>query len=97
MKTRKALLGWLVCASAVLGGGIAVASAILGDVITGPITAINVNTVTILGHAYPIATGSAAYAAAQKLQPGQVVDVQLNGSAKSSASQVINITLHAGG
>ena len=96
MKTRKALLGWLVCASAALSGGIAVASAILGDVITGPITAINVNTVTILGHAYPIATGSAAYAAAQKLQPGQVVDVQLNGSAKSSESQVINITLHAG-
>jgi len=76
LKTRKALLGWLVCASAALSGGIAVASAILGDVITGPITAINVNTVTILG---------------------QVVDVQLNGSAKSSASQVINITLHAGG
>lgn len=96
MKTRKALLGWLACASAALGGGIAMASAILGDVITGPITAINVNMVNIQGHIYPIATGSAAYDAAQRLKPGQLVDVQLNGPAKSSDSQVINITLHSG-
>ena len=97
MKTRKALLGWLVCASAALGGGIAVASAILGDVVTGTITAINVNMVNIQGHVYPIATGSAAYEAVKTLQPGQVVDVQLNGPAKSSESQVINITVHWGG
>ena len=73
------------------------ASAILGDVVTGTITAININMVNIQGHIYPIATGSAAYQAVQTLQPGQVVDVQLNGSAKSSDSQVINITLHSGG
>jgi hypothetical protein len=96
LKARHALLGWLVCASVALGGGIAVASAILGDVISGTITAINVNMVSIQGRAYPIATGSAAYAAAQTLKPGQVVDVQLNGPAKSSESQVINITLHSG-
>lgn len=94
MNPRHALLGWLVCASAALGGGIAMASAILGDVVTGTITAINGSMVNIQGTVYPIATGSAAYAAVQTLKPGQVVDVQLNGPAKSSTSQVINITLH---
>ncbi len=94
MKTRHAFLGWLVCASAALGGGIAVAAAVPGEVVTGPITAINGNMVNIQGHVYPIATGSAAYAAVTKFQPGQIVDVQLNGLAKSSTSQVINITLH---
>ena len=97
MKTRHALLGWLVCASAALGGGTAMASAMPGDVVTGAITAINGNMVNIQGQIYPIATASAAYSVVQNFTPGQVVDLQLNGPAKSSASQVINLTLHAGG
>jgi hypothetical protein len=96
LKAKRTLLGWLACASVALGGGIAGASAIPGDVVTGPITAINGNMVSIQGHIYSIAAGSAAYAAAQTLKPGQVVDVQLDGPAKSSASQVLNITLHWG-
>ena len=96
MKARHALLGWLVCAGAALGGGLAMASAMPGDVVTGTITAISGNMVNIQGQTYPIATDSAAYAAAQTFKPGQVVDLQLNGPAKSSASQVINITLHWG-
>ena len=96
MKTKQALLGWLVCASAALGGGVAAASAIPGEVVTGTITAINGNMVNIQGHIYTIAGGSAAYAAAQTFKPGQLVDVQLNGPAKSSASQAINITVHWG-
>ncbi len=94
MKTRHAFLGWLVCASAALGAGIAVAAAVPGEVVTGPITAINGNMVNIQGHVYPIATRSAAYEVVSKFQPGQIVDVQLDGPAKSSTSQVINITLH---
>ncbi len=94
MKTKHALLGWLVCASAALGGGTAVATAVPGEVVTGTITAINGNMVNIQGHIYAIATDSAAYAAVQTFKPGQVVDVQLNGPAASSSSQVINITLH---
>jgi hypothetical protein len=97
LKTKQALLGWLVCASAALGGGIAQASAMPGDVVTGTITAINGNMVNIQGVIYPIATGSAAYEAVATLKPGQLVDVQLNGPAKSSASQAINITVHWGG
>jgi hypothetical protein len=96
LKTRHTVLGWLVCASAALGGGIALAAAVPGEVVTGPITAINVNIVNIQGHIYTITTGSAAYEAVGKFQPGQIVDVQLDGPAKSSASQAINITLHWG-
>lgn len=96
MRARDALLGWLACAGASLGGGTALASAIPGEVVTGPLTAINGNMVSIQGHIYPIATGSAAYETVTKFQLGQIVDVQLDGPVKSSTSQVINITLHWG-
>ena len=94
MKTKRALLGWLACASLALGGGLAVASMSPGDVVTGTITAINGNMINIQGQIYAIAAGSAAYAEVHTLKPGQVVDVQLNGPAKSSSSQAVNITLH---
>jgi hypothetical protein len=94
LKARHAFLGWLACASAVLGGGVVMAAAVPGEVVTGPISVINGNMVNIQGHIYSIAVGSAAYGMATKFQPGQIVDVQLDGPAKSSASQVINITLH---
>jgi len=96
LNARHALLGWLACASVALGSGIAVANTVPGEIVTGTITAINGNMVNIQGQVYPIATDSAAYAAVQTFKPGQLVDVQLNGPAKSSASQAINITLHWG-
>jgi hypothetical protein len=96
LKTRKALLGWLVCASALLGGGIAVASQAPGEVVTGTITAINGNMVNVQGKVYSIAAASPAYGVVQNFKPGQLVDLQLNGPAKSSSSQVVNITLHSG-
>ena len=95
MKTRNRFLGWLAWASLALGG-LAVASTTVGDLVTGTITAINGNMVNIDGHVYSIETGSPAYEAATKLKPGQVVDVQLTGPAKSSSSQAITITLHQG-
>ena len=96
MKTRQALLGWLACASVALSGGIAVASTVPGEVVTGTVTAINGRAVTIQGKTYAIATNSAAYAVVANFKPGQLVDVQLNGPAKSSTSQAINIVLHQG-
>jgi len=95
LKTRNRFLGWLAWASLALGG-LAVASTTVGDLVTGTITAINGNMVNIDGHVYSIETGSPAYEAATKLKPGQVVDVQLTGPAKSSSSQAITITLHQG-
>ena len=96
MKARHAVLGWLVCASAALGGGIAVASKVPGDIVTGTITAINGNMVTIHGQTYLIAGATPAYSEAQNFKPGQVVDLQLDGPAKSSTSHVISILLHQG-
>ena len=96
MKARQAFLGWLACASAALGGGMVMASAMPGDVVTGTITAINGNMVNVQGQVYPIAAASAAYSVVQNFKPGQLVDLQLNGPAKSSSSQVVNITLHNG-
>ena len=96
MKARQAILGWLVCASAALSGGVASASTVPGEVVTGTINAINGNMVNIQGKVYPIATDSAAYAVVTNFKPGQVVDVILNGPAKSEMSQAINIVLHQG-
>ena len=79
-----------------LGGGLAVATMAPGEVVTGTITAINGNMINVQGHIYSIAAGSAAYAVVTTFKPGQLVDVQLDGPAKSSVSQVINITLHTG-
>ena len=67
-----------------------------GDVITGTITAVSGNSVTIGTHVYPISAGSAAAAAAAKLAPGQYVDVQLDGLASSTSSRVVNIVVRHG-
>ncbi len=97
MKARKAILGWLACASVALGGGTGLASTVPGELVTGTITAINGNMVNIQGAIYPIVTGSPAYEVVSHFKPGQLVDVQLDGPAKSSNSQAINIVLHEGG
>ena len=95
MKTRNRFLGWLAWASLALGG-LAVASTTIGELVTGAITAINGNMVSIDGHIYSYAAGSPAYEASTKFKPGQIVDVQLDGPAKSSSSQAVTITLHQG-
>jgi len=97
LNARKAILGWLACAGMALGGGSGIASTVPGDVVTGTITAINGNMVNIQGTIYPIATGTAAYEVVSHFKTGQLVDVQLDGPAKSSNSQAINIVLHEGG
>lgn len=94
MKTKQALLGWLACAGLALGGGVAVATTVPGEIVTGQIMSINGNMINLGGQVYPIAAGSAAYAAVTTFKPGQTVDVQLDGPAKSSSSHAINITLH---
>jgi hypothetical protein len=95
LKTRNRFLGWLAWVSVALGG-LAVASTTVGDLVTGTIIAINGNMINIDGHIYSIETGSPAYEASTKFKPGQIVDVQLIGPAKSSSSQAITITLHQG-
>lgn len=72
------------------------ASTTIGDLITGTITAISGNMVNIEGHVYSIEAGSPAYEASTKFKPGQIVDVQLDGPAKSTAAHAVTITLHQG-
>ena len=94
MKAKQALLGWLACTGLALGGGIAVATTVPGEIVTGQIVTINGNMINVGGQIYPIAAGSAAYAVVTNFKPGQIVDVQLDGPAKSSSSHCINIMVH---
>jgi hypothetical protein len=96
LNIRHALFALLASAGAVLGGPGASATVMGGDVVTGTITSLNGQVININGHTYPIAGASAAAAAASKLSPGQVVDVQLDGPASSSGSRAINIVLRKG-
>ena len=96
MKLRNTLFAVLASGCAVLGSGSASATVMGGDVVTGPITSVNGQAININGKSYVISSGSAAAAAAPKLSPGQVVDVQLDGPASSSGSRVVNIVVHKG-
>jgi hypothetical protein len=96
LNAKHTLLALIASVSATLGSSAVLASKIPGDMVTGTLTAANGQAVTVSGHVYPIQAGSPATAAAAHVTPGQVVDVQLNGPASSSASQVVNITPHVG-
>ena len=96
MKLRNALFAVLASGCAVLGSASASATVMGGDRVTGPITSVSGQAININGKTYVISGGSAAAAAAPKLSPGQVVDVQLDGPASSSGSRAVNIVIHKG-
>jgi hypothetical protein len=76
-----------------LGSGSALASRIPGDVITGPVTAVTRESVTIEGHQYHIRQGSPAASVVPHVTPGQSVEVHLDGPASSSRSEVIHVVV----
>ncbi len=79
------------------GAGASWANRLVGDVITGQITAISgVDAVSIGGQMYSVQAGSAASQVLPTLAVGQIVDAMLNGPASTSQSQVISISLHTG-
>jgi hypothetical protein len=83
--------------AAVLGAGSAQANQIPGVLISGHITSITGSEwIKIDGKNYRIKSGSPAAAAVGKLTPGQMVDIQLNGPANTSMSEVINVLTHSG-
>jgi hypothetical protein len=71
----------------------ALASRIPGDVITGPVTAVTRESVTIDGHQYHIRQGSPAAAIVPHIAPGQNVEVHLDGPAGVSRSEVIHVVV----
>jgi hypothetical protein len=86
----------VVMACVALSSSLALGNKRPGDVITGPVTSVSVQSLTIQGHNYLIKAGSPAMRAAANLAPGQLVDVQLDGPASSSSSHVTNIVMHTG-
>lgn len=94
MKAQRALLALLGTGCLVLGSLAAQASRIPGDVISGPVTTVTRQSVTIQGHEYHIRQGSPAVNAVGHVVPGQDVEVHLDGPANSSHSEVINVISH---
>jgi ABC-type phosphate transport system substrate-binding protein len=96
-KRIRFLLPAAAAASLLLAAGPALAARVTTVMVTGHVTAVSgADSVTIDGRTYPIAQGSAAASAVAQVQPGELVDVTLNGSAASAASQVVAIAPHQG-
>jgi hypothetical protein len=97
LNARHSFLALLAAAGMALSANSLEANTVLGDIITGSLTAVNGRqSLTIEGHTYRLKDGSPAVGAAAHLSPGQAVTVQLDGPASSPSSQVINVVPHIG-
>lgn len=97
MNARHTLLALLAVVGAALSATSLEANTVLGDIITGSLTAVNARqSLNIEGRTYRLKDGSPAVAAAAHLTPGQSVTVQLDGPASSPSSRVINVVTHTG-
>jgi hypothetical protein len=97
LNARHALLVLLAVAGTALSATSLEANTVLGDIITGSLTAVNGSqSLNVDGRTYRLKDGSPAVAAAAHLMPGQSVTVQLDGPASSPSSQVINVVSHSG-
>lgn len=85
-----------IMAAAVLTAGTAHANQLAGPVVTGYLTSVQGDSITVNGQTYTIAPGSPAADELSALSPGQRVDVQLNGPASAPDTEVTNVTVHAG-
>lgn len=83
-------------AAAILAPGGAWANRIPGQVVTGYLTAVGTDSITVDGHSYAVAASSAAADELSSLSPGERVDAQLNGPASSPDAEVINVAIHTG-
>jgi hypothetical protein len=83
-------------AAVILAAGAAQANQLAGPVVTGTLTSVQGDSITVNGQTYTIAPGSPAAAELSSLSAGQRVDVQLNGPADSPDTEVTNVTVHQG-
>lgn len=82
-------------ASLLVVAGPALAARVSGTTLTGQVTAVaGGQSVTINGRTYQIAPGSPA--ASAQVQPGENVDVKLDGPASSPDSHIVTISPHQG-
>ncbi len=64
--------------------------------VTGTVDSIQGNQIVIDGHSYSVSVDGSALQDLQQVQPGQTVDVLLNGPANSAQTEVIAIHVHSG-
>jgi hypothetical protein len=83
-------------AATLLAAGTIQANQLAGPVVTGTLTSIQGDSITVDGQTYTIAPGSPAADELSSLSTGQRVDVQLNGPASSPDTEVTNVTMHEG-
>ena len=95
MNRRKALsLSGTAVLAVCAGSGSAWGSILVAPDVTGQVTSVSADAITVGGHLYYVQQGSQAATAVQTLSPGQLVDVYLDGPAASSASHAVTILLH---
>jgi hypothetical protein len=92
------IVATLACcvAAAILTTHPARANQIAGQVVTGYVTAVGGDSITINGQTYNIDPGSPAADEVGSISPGQRVDIQLDGPASSPDSEVTNVAVHEG-
>jgi hypothetical protein len=74
--------------------GPALANQLPGDLVSGQVNAVAGDTsIKVDGKIYRIKSGSPAAQAVRNISLGQVVDVQLNGPANSSVTEVVNVVV----
>jgi hypothetical protein len=83
-------------AVAILAAGATRANQLAGPVITGTLTSIQGDSITVNGQTYNIAPGSPAADELSSISTGQRVDVQLSGPADAPDTEVTNVTVHQG-
>jgi len=79
---------WLLGALLALGTGSTYASHVLGARVSGTVTAVTANSVTIDGKTYRIHPGSPAAQALSQVQVGKPVTLSLDGSPSASTTHV---------
>jgi hypothetical protein len=93
---KKHTLRLLVALTLAAAGTTALASRVVGDVVSGPVTAVSHEALTVNGHQYHIKAGSPAASAVAHLTAGQNIEVHLDGPVAASRSEVINVIVRQG-
>lgn len=97
MSTRSRFLASAaVSASLLLGAGSAFAARVTNTTLTGSVTAVSGLSITINGRTYQVAPGSQAASVIAQVQPGENVDVRLDGPVNSPSTHIVNVSPHQG-
>jgi hypothetical protein len=89
---------WAALAAVFALSGPVIGNQLPGELVSGQVNAVaGDSSIKVDGKVYRIKSGSVAAQAVRSIVPGQQVDVQLNGPANSSVSEVVNVVVRGGG